>query len=108
MCTLQGQLALVLESSRGVYSYRQSFAIVLTPCEVLDILEVAECPGKQVRAHDWRFVEADDLVAVLLTLASLLLWHVAQSGEIIRYLNLEVEGGLKIGLVETGEGSASI
>jgi hypothetical protein len=106
--TLEGQLTLVLEASGGVDSDREVLAVVLASGEVLDVFKVTESPSQEVGAHDRCTVERDNLGARLVALLGFLLRHVGQSGLVLWNLNLEVESGLEVGLVEAGEGSARI
>jgi hypothetical protein len=106
--TLEGQLALLLEASGGVNSDRQVLAVVLASGKVLDVLKVTESPSQEVGAHDRGTVERNDLGARLVALLDFLLGHVGQGGLILWNLNLEVESCLEVGLIEAGEGSASI
>jgi hypothetical protein len=106
--TLEGQLALVLEASGGVDSDGEVLSVVLASGEILDVFKVTESPSQEVGAHDGGTVERDNLGARLVALLDFLLGHVGQGGLVLWDFNLEVESCLEVGLVETGEGSASI
>ncbi|GJC83687.1 hypothetical protein ColLi_06525 [Colletotrichum liriopes] len=103
----QGPAALLLEAAGGVDADGQLLAVVAALGELLDVLEVADGPGEEVGAHLGAGLEGDELPAVL-GLLGVLDGHVAEGDLVVGDLNLKVEGGLEVGLVEAGEGAAGV
>ena len=104
---LKSPHALLLEAAGGVDADRKLLAVVLAVRESLDVLEVTDSPGKEVGAHDRAALERDDLLVGAGGLG-LLDGHVGKGDLVLGDLNGEIECGLEVGLVEAGEGTASI
>ena len=107
MRALQCQFALLLQTARGVHPDGQVLAIIFPLREVLNVLEVTKRPRKQVSRHDRSLLKAHDLVSIL-ALLGLLLRHVRQSCQVFRDLDLEVEGGLEVRLIEARKCAAGV
>lgn len=108
MAVVQSKLSLLLQSSSSVDPDWNVLAVVLALGMSLDVLEVTDSPCQKVSGHDWRSLENNSVEAITLALLCLLLRHVAESDLVLRHLDLDVESGLEVRLIETGEGSASI
>jgi hypothetical protein len=103
----EGPAALLLETTGGVDTDGDLLAVVASLSVGFNVLEVTDSLGQDVGTHDRRSLEGDHVPAILGGLG-LLDKHVAQSNLVDGDLNLKVKGGLEVGLVEAGEGSASI
>lgn len=104
---LKSPHALLLEAAGGVDTDGELLAIVLAVGEGLDVLKVANSPGQEVGAHDRAALERDNLLVGTGGLG-FLDGHVGEGDLVLGDLNGEIKGGLEVGLVEAGEGAASI
>lgn len=104
---LQSPATLLLETTGGVDTDGNLLSVVLAVGQLLNVLKVTDSPGQKVAAHDGRRLEGNQLPALLGGLG-VLDGHVAQGDLVGGDLNLQVVGGLEVGLVEAGESSAGI
>jgi hypothetical protein len=105
---VKGKASLLLQASSGVHSDWDVFAIVFALCESFNVLKVSNGPSQKVCGHDWCPLKDYSMESIALARLDFLLWHIAQSDLVFRDLNLDIESGLEVGLVEAREGSAGI